>query len=68
MFGHIKKTGGTLIIGGDFFDFLAANFSGIPKYYDDIIQNLQSLNEQNIEIHYVVGNHDYWDFDYIKSI
>ena len=67
LFGHIKKTGGTLIIGGDFFDFWLQTFSGIPKYYDDIIQNLQSLNEQNIEIHYVVGNHDYWDFGYMQK-
>ena len=52
LFEHIKKTGGTLIIGGDFFDFWLQTFSDIPKYYDDIIQNLQSLNEQNIEIHY----------------
>ena len=43
LFEHIKKTGGTLIIGGDFFDFWLQTFSGIPKYYDDIIQNLQSL-------------------------
>ena len=38
LFEHIKKTGGTLIIGGDFFDFWLQTFSGIPKYYDDIIQ------------------------------
>jgi len=67
LFEHIKKTGGTLIIGGDFFDFWLQTFSGTPKYYDDIIQNLQSLNEQNIEIHYVVGNHDYWDFGYMQK-
>ena len=67
LFEHIKKTGGTLIIGGDFFDFWLQTFSGIPKYYDDIIRNLQSLSEQNIEIHYVVGNHDYWDFGFLTK-
>ena len=67
LFEHIKKTGGTLVIGGDFFDFWFQTFSSVPQYYDDIIKSLQSLNQNNIDIHYVVGNHDYWDFGYMEK-
>ena len=62
LFNYIKKTGGTLIIGGDFFDFWLESFYSIPNYYDDILSALEKLKSNNIAIHYVVGNHDYWDF------
>jgi len=65
LFNHINKTGGTLIIGGDFFDFWVESFYGIPNYYEDILSELEKLKLNNIEIHYVVGNHDYWDFGFI---
>jgi UDP-2,3-diacylglucosamine hydrolase len=65
LFNHIKKTGGTLIIGGDFFDFWLESFYGVPNYYDDLLSELKKLHSNNIEIHYVVGNHDYWDFGFI---
>ena len=67
LFDHINKTGGTLIIGGDFFDFWLESFYGVPQYYNDILTELEKLKSNNIEIHYVVGNHDYWDFGFIHK-
>ena len=65
LFNHINTTGGTLIIGGDFFDFWLESFYGIPNYYDDILFELEKLKLNNIEIHYIAGNHDYWDFGFL---
>ena len=67
LFNEIKKTGGSLIIGGDFFDFWLESFYGVPSYYDDILNMLSELNKYNIEIHYVAGNHDYWDFGFLSK-
>tara|TARA_B100000131_G_scaffold322385_1_gene376147 strand:- start:43 stop:783 length:741 start_codon:yes stop_codon:yes gene_type:complete len=67
LFSRIKETGGTLVIGGDFFDFWLQSFYGVPKYYEDILVELKKLNDHNVKIHYVVGNHDYWDFGFIKK-
>ena len=67
LFSHIKKTGGTLIIGGDFFDFWLESIYGGPKYYNDILDELAKLHSNNITIHYVMGNHDYWDFGFFKK-
>ena len=67
LFSRIKKTGGTLIIGGDFFDFWLESFYGIPNHYHDILTELEKLKLNNITIHYVVGNHDYWDFGYLNK-
>ncbi len=69
VFNKIKtKKGGTLIIGGDFFDYWFEYKNEIPKGYDDILQALNELKKNNIEIHYVLGNHDYWDFGYLNKI
>lgn len=67
LFNKISETGGTLIIGGDFFDFWLQSFTGVPKYYTDLLDALTNLNKKNIVIHYVLGNHDYWDFGFLNK-
>ena len=68
IFDEIKKNGsGTLIIGGDFFDFWFETKKIIPQYYDDLIDQLSELNKHGITIHFLAGNHDYWDFGYLSN-
>ena len=67
VFSLIKKEGkGTLIIGGDFFDFWFETKNIVPKGYENLIVALQELNDAGIEIHFIAGNHDYWDFGYLQ--
>jgi len=61
-FDKIESTKGTLIIGGDFFDFWFDYQYVIPKGYNDILYRLEQLYNSGIKIHYILGNHDYWDF------
>ena len=68
VFNKIKSLNkGTLIIGGDFFDYWFQYKNEIPKGYDNILEALADLNNNNIEIHYILGNHDYWDFGYLNK-
>ena len=67
LFNKIKQSGGSLIIGGDFFDFWFEFKNNIPSGYNNILNQLESLNKHNIDIHYVLGNHDYWDFGFFKQ-
>ena len=69
VFDKIKEKGkGTLIIGGDFFDYWFEYKHEIPKGYENILESLRDLHNHNIDIHYIVGNHDYWDFGYLNRI
>jgi len=69
VFNTIKKGGeGTLIIGGDFFDFWFETNHVIPKGYENLLQALEELNNSGIEIHFIAGNHDYWDFGYLNKV
>ena len=65
---HIKESKGTLIIGGDFFDFWFEYTGYIPFEYLDIFEKLKELKNNGIEIYYVLGNHDYWDFGFFNKI
>ena len=51
----IKKEGkGTLLIGGDFFDFWFETNAIIPNGYKDLIDKLGNLQKYNIDIHYSI--------------
>ena len=39
----------------------------LPAGYIDLFENLDKLNQSGIAIHFVLGNHDYWDFGYFKN-
>ena len=68
IFKSIKEKGtGTLIIGGDFFDFWFETNHVIPNKYQDLIDGLIALHKAGIDIHYLAGNHDYWNFGYLEK-
>ena len=68
VFKIIKSKGeGTLIIGGDFFDFWFEGKHVVPKGFKSLIDALSDLNQSGVQIHYVAGNHDYWDFGYLNK-
>ena len=67
LFEKIKEENGTLVIGGDFFDFWF-DYGGQPTPgYENIFDKLNDLSNHGVDIHYVLGNHDYWDFGYFKK-
>ena len=67
LFGKIKLSGGTLIIGGDFFDFWFEFGKKTPEIYKDVFKELAALRDSGVDIHYVAGNHDYWNFGHFES-
>ena len=68
VFEKIKSSGkGTLIIGGDFFDFWFETNHAVPSGYDSLIHALSNLEKSGIAIHFIAGNHDYWDFGYLSD-
>ncbi|MDP6533090.1 MAG: UDP-2,3-diacylglucosamine diphosphatase [Candidatus Marinimicrobia bacterium] len=64
---HIRSTGGTLFIVGDIFDFYFEYRDVIPKIYFDFFHEVTLLKNAGVEIHYVLGNHDYWVMDFITD-
>ena len=51
---HIKSTGGTLIIAGDFFDFWFEYRGYVPSNFVEIFERLKDLKNNGIEIYYIL--------------
>jgi len=66
-FDKVKNSKGTLFINGDLFDFYYEYPHVIPKRYFDVYIKIYELNQAGIEIHYMLGNHDYWVMDFITE-
>ena len=66
-FDHVRKTGGTLIINGDLFDFYFEYKDVIPKVYAPLYYQILKLRESSVKVHYILGNHDYWVMDFIND-
>lgn len=64
LFNDVIEKRGTLFIVGDFFDFWFDYQSVIPRHFFSILSKLKEVREAGCEIHYIVGNHDYWHKDF----
>lgn len=50
---------------GDVFDFWFEYHNVVPKGYTRFLGKLSELSDQGIDLHFYVGNHDMWAFDYL---
>ena len=64
---QIKNSKGTLFINGDLFDFYYEYPHVIPKKYFDTYVKIYELKQAGIEIHFLLGNHDFWVMDFITE-
>ena len=39
----------------------------VQSGYVDLFEQLHQLNQSGVAIHFILGNHDYWDFGYFKE-
>jgi UDP-2,3-diacylglucosamine hydrolase len=56
----VRKEGDELFLLGDIFDFYFEYRSFIPKKFFDIFFELKKTIKEGINIHYWIGNHDFW--------
>lgn len=56
----VRKKGNVLFLLGDIFDFYFEYKSFLPKSFFNIFCELKKTAEKGIDIHYWMGNHDFW--------
>ena len=66
-FEMVRSSGGTLFIVGDFFDFWFEYRHVIPKRYFDVLNQFYLLRAAGIDIHFVLGNHDFWTNGFLNG-
>lgn len=68
MLDRVAETGGTLFIVGDLMDFYFEYSHVIPKRYFPLFVRIQALRQHGVEVHFVLGNHDYWVLEFIQGL
>ncbi len=66
-FDHISTRATHLFILGDLFDAWIEYRTVIPKGFHRILAKLHDLADGGIEVHFLVGNHDFWVRDYFEK-
>lgn len=63
----IKDEAAEIYLLGDVFDFWFEYKRAIPKGFVRLQGKIAELTDQGIPIHWFIGNHDMWIFDYIPK-
>ena len=56
-----------LVLLGDMFDFWFSYKHVVPRGHVRLLGKLAELADAGVEIHYYIGNHDMWMFDYLEK-
>ncbi len=63
----ISQDADTMVLLGDIFDFWFTYKHVVPKGYNRFIGRLSLLIDSGVKMHYFIGNHDMWVFDYFQQ-
>jgi UDP-2,3-diacylglucosamine hydrolase len=63
-FRHVAAEKATLVLLGDLFDLWFEYKHAIPKEHAETIGQLFALREAGVEVHFILGNHDFWIGDF----
>lgn len=63
----IKDDCKTLLLLGDIFDFWFSYKYVVPRGHVRLLGKLAELADSGVEIHFFLGNHDMWVFDYLTE-
>ena len=64
---EIKTQAEAIYFLGDMFDFWFEYRTAVPKGYTRFLGKVSELTDMGVEVHYFIGNHDIWAFDYLEK-
>lgn len=63
----IKEEAGEVWFLGDMFDYWYEYKYVVPKGFTRFLGKVAELSDRGVEIHFFIGNHDIWMFDYLPE-
>ena len=64
---EVSKDADAIYIVGDIFDFWYEYKHAVPKGFVRFQGKIAELTDKGIEVHFFIGNHDMWMFDYFPK-
>lgn len=65
--GNVEHDAKRIVLLGDIFDFWFSYRHVVPRGHVRLLGKLAELSDKGIELHFFIGNHDMWIFDYLTS-
>ncbi len=63
----VEKDASDIFLVGDVFDFWFEYKHAIPKGYSRLQGKIADLTDKGIKVHFFIGNHDMWAFNYFEE-
>ena len=63
----VKDTASAIYMLGDVLDYWYEYRSVVPRGYVRFFVEIAELTDSGVEVHWLIGNHDIWIFDYLPS-
>ena len=64
---EIEKDAAEIYFLGDVFDFWFEYKHAVPKGFVRLLGKLSNLSDAGVKLHFFIGNHDMWLFDYLEK-
>lgn len=64
---EIKQNASAIYFLGDMLDFWFEYHNVVPKGFVRFLGKIAELTDSGVEVHYFIGNHDIWAFDYLEK-
>ena len=64
---EIRKDAKEVYLVGDIFDFWFEYKLAVPKGFFRFMAKIAQLTSEGIKVHFFLGNHDMWMFDYFEK-
>lgn len=64
---EIKDKAEAVYFLGDMFDFWFEYRNVVPKGFTRFLGKVSELTDMGVEVHFFIGNHDIWAFDYLEK-
>lgn len=64
---RMKQDAHTVVFLGDMFDFWFSYKRLVPRGFVRLLGKMAELSDAGISLHYFIGNHDMWIFDYLTE-
>ncbi len=64
---EVSKDASDIFLVGDVFDFWFEYKHAIPKGFSRLQGKIAELTDSGIKVHYFIGNHDMWVFNYFED-
>ncbi|MDP5075392.1 MAG: UDP-2,3-diacylglucosamine diphosphatase, partial [Flavobacteriales bacterium] len=64
---EVRKDASEIFLVGDVFDFWFEYKRAVPRGFTRLLGKISEITDSGIPVHWFIGNHDMWIFDYLPQ-